>query len=56
MDDDGGFVDYGADLPNDLKDLVACMRCSLIKTFAQVSILERAAVAKKPAARVSHTP
>lgn len=29
------YVDFGADIPDDLRGLVACLRCSLIKTFRQ---------------------
>ena len=29
------FVDFGAEIPNELKGLRACLRCSLLKTFTQ---------------------
>lgn len=32
------FVDFGAEIPDELKGLRACLRCSLLKTFRQVSV------------------
>ena len=31
------FVDFGAEIPDELKGLRSCLRCSLIKTFRQVN-------------------